>query len=39
MNSSYLFAEYTMSEVNDFGSAESLDLSSEHLSFGMMFEF
>jgi hypothetical protein len=39
VNSSYLFAEYTMSEVNDFGSAESLDLSSEHLSFGMMFEF
>ena len=39
VNNSYLFAEYTMSEVNDFGSGESMDLSSEHLSFGMMFEF
>ena len=39
VNNSYLFAEYTMSEVNDFGSAESLELSSDHLSFGLMFEF
>ena len=39
VNNSYLFVEYTMSEVNDFGSDESLELSSEHLSFGLMFEF
>jgi len=39
VNSSYLFAEYTMSEVNDFGSETSMELSSDHLSFGMMFEF
>lgn len=39
VNNSYLFAEYTMSEVNDFGSDESMELSSDHLSFGLMFEF
>ena len=39
VNNSYLFAEYTTSEVNDFGSDESMELSSDHLSFGLMFEF
>ncbi len=39
VNNTYLFAEYVMSWVNDFGSSRSLDLSSRTFLFGIAFEF
>lgn len=38
VNHSYLFAEYTHQEVNDFGRG-GLDLSSRHWMFGLALEF
>lgn len=40
VNHSYLFAEYTLNEVNDFGAGGTgaLDLSSRHWMFGLAFE-
>jgi hypothetical protein len=39
VNNSYLFAEVSFNELNDFGSSESFDLSDRTVSFGLMFEF
>ncbi len=39
VNNTYLFAEYGMSWVNDFGSSRSFDLSSRTFLFGIAFEF
>lgn len=40
VNNSYLFAEWSLNSVNDFGSATSMELSDRGaLSFGLMFEF
>lgn len=39
VNNTYLFAEYVMSWVNDFGSSHSFDLSSRTFLFGIAFEF
>jgi len=39
VNNSYLFVEYGYHSVNDFGSAESLDLGDATFSAGLMFEF
>ena len=39
VNNSYLFVEYLRHSVNDFGSADSIELSSDGFSFGLMFEF
>lgn len=39
VNNSYLFVEYFGTKVNDFGSAESWDLSDNQLLFGLAFEF
>lgn len=39
VNNTYLFAEYVMSWVNDFGSSRSFDLSSRTFLFGIAFEF
>lgn len=39
VNNTYLFAEYVMSWVNDFGSSKSFDLSSRMFLFGIAFEF
>ena len=39
VNNSYLFVEYLRHSLNDFGSAESIELSSDGFSFGLMFEF
>lgn len=38
INNSYLFAEYTLSRINNFGGA-GLDLSANHWAFGLAFEF
>lgn len=38
VNHSYLFAEYTHAEVNDFGGS-GLDLSSRHWMFGLTLEY
>lgn len=38
INNSYLFAEYTLSRVNNFGGS-GLDLSANHWSLGLAFEF
>lgn len=39
VNNSYLFAEVSFNQLNDFGSSESFDLSDRTVSFGLMFEF
>lgn len=39
VNNTYLFAEYDMSWINDFGSSKSFDLSSRSFMFGIAFEF
>ncbi len=39
VNNSYLFAEYLHTSLDDFGSAESIVLSDDALSFGLAFEF
>lgn len=39
VNNSYIFAEFQHSQVDDFGSSKSLDLSDNALSFGLAFEF
>lgn len=39
VNNTYLFAEYVMSWVNDFGSSKSFNLSSRTFLFGIAFEF
>lgn len=39
VNHSYLFAEYMMTKVNDFGGARSWDLSHNGFFFGIAFEF
>ncbi|NOZ01130.1 MAG: hypothetical protein GXP54_04490 [Deltaproteobacteria bacterium] len=39
VNNTYLFAEYVMSWVNDFGSSNSFDLSSKTFMAGIAFEF
>lgn len=39
VNNTYLFAEYVMSWVNDFGSSSSFDLSSMTFLAGIAFEF
>ncbi|RAL22248.1 hypothetical protein DL240_10365 [Lujinxingia litoralis] len=38
VNNSYLFAEYTWANVDNFG-GEGLDLSTSHFAFGLAFEF
>jgi len=38
VNHSYLFGEYTMAEVNDFGS-KGFDFSSRHWMFGLALEY
>ncbi len=39
INSTYLFAELLLTQVNDFGGASSWDLSDTQLLFGLAFEF
>ena len=39
VNNSYIFAEYSINRINDFGSSKSMDLSDDALSFGLLFEF
>jgi len=39
VNNSYLFAEFLHTELDDFGSADSIDLGDDAVSFGLMFEF
>lgn len=39
VNNTYIFAEYVMSWVNDFGSSNSFDLSSKTFLAGVAFEF
>lgn len=39
VNNSYIFVEFTHSQVDDFGSDSSIDLSADSLSFGLAFEF
>jgi len=39
VNNSFIFAEFLHSDLNDFGSGESIDLSDDALSFGLAFEF
>ncbi len=39
VNHTYLFAEYTVQEVNNFESKSALDLSSRHWMFGVCLEF
>lgn len=39
VNNSYLFAEYSMRKLDDFGSAESFDLSDDMWVFGVGFEY
>ena len=39
VNHTYLFAEGTIQEMNLFGTARGLDLSSKHFMFGLGFEF
>ena len=39
VNNTYLFAEYSMNWVDDFGSKSSFDLSSNTFQFGIAFEF
>ncbi len=39
VNNSYLFAEYSINRVDDFGSDDSWNLGDDTLSFGLMFEF
>ena len=39
VNNSYLFVEYLRHSLNDFGSANSIELSSDGFTFGLMFEF
>ncbi len=39
VNHTYLFAEYTLQEVNNFESKKALDLSSQHWMFGLSLEF
>ena len=39
VNHTYLFAEATIQEMNLFGTARALDLSSRHFMFGLGFEF
>lgn len=39
VNHSYLFAEYMLTKVNDFGSSSSWDLSHRGFTFGIAFEF
>lgn len=39
INNSYLFAEYSHREIDDFGSAESFNLSDDLWVFGIAFEY
>lgn len=39
VNNSYIFAEYQHTSLDDFGSAKSIVLSDDALSFGLAFEF
>lgn len=39
VNNTYIFGEFVMAWVNDFGSKKSLDLSSKTFLFGIAFEF
>jgi len=39
VNNTYLFAEYLMTEINDFGDRSSINLSGNSLSFGIAFDF
>lgn len=39
VNNSYLFAEFAVNQVNDFGTGGSFDLSDNAFSAGLMFEF
>lgn len=39
VNNSFLFAEFMYTELNDFGSSESINLGDAAFSFGLMFEF
>jgi len=39
VNHTYLFAEGTIQEMNLFGTAKGIDLSSKHFMFGLAFEF
>ncbi len=39
VNDSYLFGEYIVTTIDDFGDRKSIDLSSEYLQFGISFDF
>jgi hypothetical protein len=39
VNNSYLFVEYVISDIDDFGSDKSFQLGDENLMFGLAFEF
>ena len=39
VNNTYLFAEYLVTSINDFGGANSWDLSESKAVFGLAFEF
>jgi hypothetical protein len=39
VNNSYLFAEYMITRIDDFGSDQSFDLSDNQLLFGLAFQF
>ena len=39
VNNSYIFIEYGLHSVNDFGSSKSFDLGDDNFSAGLMFEF
>lgn len=39
VNNSYFFAEYMITQIDDFGSSDSFDLSDNYFNFGLAFEF
>jgi hypothetical protein len=39
INNSYIFAEYMITQIDDFGSSTSFDLSDNYFNFGLAFEF
>ncbi len=39
VNNSYFFAEYMITQIDDFGSSSSFNLSDNYMNFGLAFEF
>lgn len=39
VNNSYFFGEYMITQIDDFGSSDSLNLSDNYFNFGLAFEF